>query len=127
MASGIQILQQFFIDYLTNSSFKSIRYSHCINFLYFSYKKIEKLEPQVPFLFFFAHFFPVLMKLSRGSYIGIIIFIFFELYYQKNFLLNEKENDDLHTSFSFVAPFSYRMTGVQISSGSIQLERCFKR
>ena len=133
MASGNypNFIMQFFIDY--SDKFQFLKASDILIALISSYFLIKKSKIgqnyEVFFLFFFCPLFlPVLMKLSRGSYIGIIIFIFFELYYQKNFLLNEKKKTMIYILLSVLLfSFStYRMTGVQIALKQSQLRTLFQ-
>ena len=129
MASGNypNFIMQFFIDY--SDKFQFLKASDILIAIIASYFLIKKSKIgksyEVFFLFFFCPLFlPVLMKLSRGSYLGIIIFILFELYYQKNVLLNEKKKTLVYALFSVLLfSFStYRMTGIQISSETISTQ-----
>ena len=64
------------------------------------------------------------MKLSRGSFVGIIIFMLLEVYYQKDYLINEKNKTIVYflSSLILFSLSTYRMTGVEIKPETISTQ-----
>ena len=114
MASGNypNFIMQFFIDY--SDKFQFLKASDILIALISSYYfvKISKVgkKYEVIYLFCFCSIFlPVLMKLSRGSFVGIIIFILLEVYYQKDYLIEEKKKTIVYFLSSIIL-FLYQLT-----------------
>lgn len=129
MASGNypNFIMQFFIDY--SDKFQFLKASDILIALISSYYfiKISKIgiKYEVLYLFCFCSIFlPVLMKLSRGSFVGIIIFMLLEAYYQKDYLIKEKKKTLLYFIASLIlfSLSTYRMTGVEIRPETISTQ-----
>ncbi|MAR64485.1 MAG: hypothetical protein CMB83_00940 [Flammeovirgaceae bacterium] len=129
MASGNypNFIMQFFIDY--SDKFQFLKASDILIALISSYYfvKITKIgqKYEVIYLFCFCSIFlPVLMKLSRGSFVGIVIFMFLEAYYQKEYLIKEKKKTLIYFVASLIlfSLSTYRMTGVEIRPETISTQ-----
>ena len=129
MASGNypNFIMQFFIDY--SDKFQFLKASDILIALISSYffiknSKIGK-QYEILYLFFYCSIYlPVLMKLSRGSFVGIILFILIEIYYQKDYLIKEKKKTFLLIILSVLLfSFStYRMNGVELKRETISTQ-----
>ena len=129
MASGSypNFIMQFFIDY--SDKFQFLKASDILIALISSYFFIKsckiKKQYEIYFLFFYCSIFlPVLMQLSRGSLLGIILFMVLELYYQKNYLFEQKKKTFLLFILSIIlfSLSTYRMTGVEIRPENISTQ-----
>ena len=129
MASGSypNFIMQFFIDY--SDKFQFLKASDILIALISSYFFIKsckiKKQYEIYFLFFYCSIFlPVLMQLSRGSLLGIILFMVLELYYQKNYLFKQKKKTFLLFILSIIlfSLSTYRMTGVEIRPENISTQ-----
>lgn len=126
MSSGNypNFVMQFFIDYSDKFQFlkaSDILIAFLASYFLLKSSKVNRDFIVICFFIYGSLFLPVLMKLSRGSFLGLILFLLIEGFYLKEYFKNEKIKTSILACISILlfSLSTFRITDAEITNESI--------